>query len=166
MSLLSKSHKLIANRLEVGEIIQVLLINVEHDGLFRMKLPQGPVAFIRLHGKPSRGIPAHSGRTPQLRHPGTHCEPSRCLQLLQRVSQQCSRGGLAMHARHTNRPALMRQCCQQHRAAYQRNTQLLSQRQFRVIHANGRAIHHQVRLGRTQLFWGMPFMHRRPAFAQ
>ena len=38
MGLFSKSHKLIAHRLEVGEIIQVLLIDIEHDGLFGMKL--------------------------------------------------------------------------------------------------------------------------------
>ena len=143
----------------------MLFVDVEHNGLVRLKLTQSAVTLISFHHK-KRALHAASCVTAQLRCQRAHGKTRIRTERLQRMRQQRGGGGFAVHARDANTTSLVRQRREQHCPTHHGKALLLSHGEFRVVCANGRAINHKVRPSGSQLFRRVPDKNFRTAFAQ
>ena len=157
-------RELAADGVEVRVKIEMLLIHVEHDGVFRRKLAQRAVALVGLDDevrnesflrrKKERGrlvrpvaqmAALQSGVPRQLRHECADGVARLCAELFQREGEQRAGRGLAVHPRDTDAVLTLQQRSQKHGAAHHRNFHFQRRAQFGVVRADGRGINDEHR---------------------
>ena len=136
-----ESLELAADGFQIGVVIEVLGVHVQHDGVFGLELAQRAVAFVGLHHK-MRGAPcrvwSEAGVAFELRHPGADGVARPGLQPFERQGEQRAGRCFTVHAGHTDAALLLHQRGQQRRAADHRNFPFARNQQFRIVRPDGR----------------------------
>ena len=162
--LLGKLLELPADGLEVGVVVEVLLIDVENDRVVRPEFAQAAIAFIGLDHKVRR-VKVRTGSKPGVRLQLWHQRPDGVtrsgVQLFERKSQQRRGGRFAMHPGHADAALTVQQRGEQCRAADDGHVQLLGGLQFRIVSGDRRGIDHEHGPGGAELIAPMTLVNFR-----
>ena len=165
LRLLREVRELAANGVQVRVEVEVLGIDVQHDGMLRTKFGECAIALVRFSNKIFlRSDRREASVSRELWHESADGVARVCTKFLKSESKQGRGRGLAMHPGDADAALAIDQRREQDRAANDGDLPLLGSFQFRVVEPDGRGIDDQRGPRGDELFRVVANVNCRAAF--